>query len=66
MSTTESLPSPIRTLNSLRAVDVLVAGGKGANLGELTYAGFPVPAGFVVTAGAYLDAVDQAGVRAEL
>ncbi len=29
------------------------AGGKGANLGEMTQAGFPVPPGFVVTSGAY-------------
>lgn len=28
-------------------------GGKGANLGEMTRAGFPVPEGFVVTAEAY-------------
>lgn len=31
------------------------AGGKGANLGELTQAGIPVPPGFVVTANAYYD-----------
>ena len=28
-------------------------GGKGANLGEMTKAGFPVPEGFVVTSAAY-------------
>jgi len=28
-------------------------GGKGANLGEMTKAGFPVPPGFVVTSAAY-------------
>ena len=66
MSTAEAHRDSIRTLSSLRAGDVLVAGGKGANLGELTHAGFPVPAGFVVTADAYLDAVDDAGVRDEL
>lgn len=31
------------------------AGGKGANLGELTQAGIPVPPGFVVTSSAYFD-----------
>jgi rifampicin phosphotransferase len=30
-----------------------LAGGKAANLGELTRAGFPVPAGFCVTTAAY-------------
>ena len=29
-----------------------VAGGKGANLGELTGAGLPVPPGFVISADA--------------
>ena len=33
--------------------DVEVVGGKGANLGEMTLAGFPVPPGFVVTVNAY-------------
>lgn len=33
--------------------DVEIVGGKGANLGEMTQAGFPVPEGFVVTSAAY-------------
>ncbi len=33
--------------------DVLIAGGKGASLGEMSNAGFPVPPGFVVTANAF-------------
>jgi pyruvate,water dikinase len=40
-----------------------VAGGKGANLGELAHAKLPVPDGFVVTADAYLEAIDASGVR---
>ena len=43
-----------------------LAGGKGANLGELVKAGFPVPPGFVVTAGAYLASMDAGAVRDEL
>lgn len=46
--------------------DVERVGGKGANLGELTRAEFPVPPGFVVTADAYLHALDVGGVRAAL
>jgi pyruvate,water dikinase len=46
--------------------DTAAAGGKGANLGELRRAGLPVPPGFVVTADAFLHAVDAAGVREEL
>ena len=33
--------------------DIPAAGGKGANLGELTNAGLPVPPGFVLTTEAY-------------
>ena len=44
----------VRWFDRLGREDVAVAGGKGANLGELTAGGFPVPPGFVVTAGAYL------------
>ena len=46
--------------------DVEHVGGKGANLGELTRAGLPVPPGFVITAEAYLDAMDHGGVRHDL
>ena len=39
--------------NELRVGDVPVVGGKGANLGELTSSGFPVPHAFVLTTVAY-------------
>lgn len=57
---------PVRDLASLRLDDVRIAGGKGANLGELLAAGLPVPAGFVVGASAYLDALERGGVRRRL
>ena len=44
----------------------MVHGGKGANLGEMTRAGLPVPNGFVVTTAAFLAALDGGGVRDEL
>jgi pyruvate,water dikinase len=50
----------------LSLTEVPVAGGKGANLGELAGAGFPVPPGFVIAADAFLTAMDEAGVRDEL
>ncbi|MGR4880231.1 PEP/pyruvate-binding domain-containing protein [Streptomyces sp. LARHCF249] len=40
-------------LGRLGGTDLGVAGGKGANLGELVRAGFAVPPGFVVTTAAY-------------
>jgi len=39
----------IRTFQEIAASDLSKVGGKGANLGELTRAGFPVPPGFCVT-----------------
>ncbi|HWC35084.1 MAG TPA: phosphoenolpyruvate synthase [Mycobacteriales bacterium] len=56
----------VRPFSELRVTDVEVAGGKGANLGELTAAGLPVPPGFVITGQVFLDALDEAGVRQDL
>lgn len=39
----------IAKLSALRATDVLRAGAKAANLGELLHVGFAVPEGFVIT-----------------
>ncbi len=41
-------------------------GGKNASLGELTCAGLPVPPGFAITAAAYAQARDTAGLTDEL
>ena len=43
---TQRVPAPlVHPLQKLRRGDLAVAGGKGANLGELVHAGFPVPNG---------------------
>ena len=63
---TDGRASQVRSFEELSLADVEIVGGKGANLGELAGAGFPVPSGFVVTARAYLDALGAAGVRARL
>src|SRR6266567_8687701 len=42
---------------------VAVAGGKAANLGELTQAGFPIPPGFCVTTQAYALVAEEAGLE---
>ncbi|MDO8473606.1 MAG: PEP/pyruvate-binding domain-containing protein, partial [Dehalococcoidia bacterium] len=39
-----------------------IAGGKGANLGELIRAGIPVPNGFIVTADAYVSFLEEANI----
>ncbi|AXE38034.1 PEP/pyruvate-binding domain-containing protein [Acidipropionibacterium virtanenii] len=46
--------------------DIATVGGKGANLGELSTAGLPVPPGFVLTTEAYRQAVAEAGIVGEL
>lgn len=53
-------------LSEVRSSDVLLVGGKGANLGELLAAGFPVPRGFVVTAAAYQRVTAEAGIDGRL
>jgi pyruvate,water dikinase len=56
----------VRPFRELRVLDVDYAGGKGANLGELTAAGLPVPPGFVIGAPAYAAFCEQTGLRARL
>ena len=58
--------SMIRSLADLDRDDLETAGGKGANLGELIRAGFPVPPGFVVTTEAYRAGAITDALRAEL
>jgi pyruvate,water dikinase len=57
---------PVRWFDRIRITDTALVGGKGANLGELTAAGLPVPPGFVVTADAYRYALEAAGVDEQL
>src|SRR5580692_3439882 len=51
--TTLATAALTRPFSELSRADIPYAGGKGANLGELTAAGLPVPPGFVVGAPAY-------------
>ena len=52
----------ILNFNEIKKEDVLVAGGKGANLGEMTSAKINVPSGFVITADAYRDFLKVNGI----
>ena len=56
----------VEFFEELRKEDVAVAGGKGANLGELTHAGIPVPPGFVVTSKTYDQFVKETGIFDEI
>lgn len=46
--------------------DIAIVGGKGANLGEMTIAGIPVPQGFIVTASAYFSFIKKTGIHDEI
>jgi len=46
--------------------DLNIAGGKGANLGEMVHANIPVPPGFVVTATAYFEFLKETSVMDEI
>lgn len=46
--------------------DIPLVGGKGANLGEMTKAGIPVPPGFCVTSPAYFYFLDANNLRPKI
>jgi phosphoenolpyruvate synthase/pyruvate phosphate dikinase len=52
--------------DEVRKDDIALVGGKGANLGELSRAGLPVPPGFVVTTEAYDAFVGAGGLKGEI
>ena len=56
----------ILSFNELGKTDIPYVGGKGANLGEMFNAGFPVPPGFVVTAYTYKKFLELTGIRGEM
>jgi pyruvate, water dikinase len=56
----------IRPFTRLSRADVPFAGGKGANLGEMTKAGLPVPPGFVIGAPAYAHFCAEGNLRSRL
>jgi pyruvate,water dikinase len=56
----------IAWIEELDKTMVPLVGGKGANLGEMTKAGLPVPPGFCVTADSYKDFVIKAGIQKKL
>ena len=51
-----------KKFSQLSKNDIPIAGGKGANLGEIFVAGIPVPDGFVVTSEAYYAFIKATGL----
>jgi len=56
----------IRWFEEITKEDIPIAGGKGANLGELTQIGIPVPPGFVVTVDAYFDFLKAGNLQKQI
>jgi pyruvate,water dikinase len=56
----------VEFFEDLNKDDVAIAGGKGANLGELTQAGIPVPPGFVITAQTYKQFINETEIFDEI
>ena len=56
----------VKFFEELNKEDIDIAGGKGANLGELTQAEIPVPPGFVITAATYKKFMDETGIFTEI
>ena len=47
-------PTPlVLPFTAISTADLPIVGGKGANLGEMTQAGFPIPPGFCLTTAAF-------------
>ncbi len=56
----------VLSFSEIRATDIPLVGGKGANLGELTHAGFPVPSGFCLTVAAFQQFVHSSADASDL
>ncbi len=55
-------PEYIKWFSELSKNDTLIAGGKGANLGEMYRNNFPVPPGFVIIASTYVKFLKTTGL----
>lgn len=56
----------IKWFEDIRKTDIPTVGGKGANLGELTSTGAPVPPGFCVVADTYTRFIEANGLGKEI
>jgi pyruvate,water dikinase len=58
--------SYIRWFQDINADEIDLVGGKGANLGEMARANFPVPPGYCVIAPAYQEIIEGAGLYPDI
>jgi pyruvate, water dikinase len=60
------LDQNIAWFKDLHNIDIAIAGGKGASLGEMYNSGFPIPPGFAVTAQAFKEFLESTGIKDEI
>jgi len=56
----------IRNFEKISKEDILLAGGKGASLGEMTKVGIPVPPGFVILSTAFEKFLEETDLNVEI
>src|SRR3989338_11173836 len=56
----------IKNFKEISKLDVSIAGGKGASLGEMTQAEIPVPYGFVVLSNAFEEFIEETDLNVEI
>lgn len=56
----------IKSFKDISKEDVLLAGGKGASLGEMTQAGIPVPEGFVILSEVFDKFISETSIKADI
>lgn len=56
----------LKPFSQIHKEDALIAGGKGASLGEMTNAGIPVPPGFVVLSSAFDAFLEETNIKADI
>ncbi|MFW5847213.1 MAG: PEP/pyruvate-binding domain-containing protein [Nanoarchaeota archaeon] len=56
----------IKTFKQISKTDTLIAGGKGASLGEMTQAKIPVPEGFVILSNTFDRFIEETDLNVEI
>ena len=56
----------INLFKHISKTDTLIAGGKGASLGEMTQAKIPVPEGFVILSNSFDKFIEETGLNVEI
>lgn len=59
-------PRLLVNFNQVNKSDIPLVGGKGANLGEMINAGFPIPPGFIVTSKAYYQVIEANNLKPQI